>query len=1157
MSLSKTKILLPVFLLFSLLAVKAQDANKMRTQYFVVDTTVLRLDSLSIIPSSFQITGAQADDYRLDWITSTLYITNSELIGKPMSCTYSVFTIDLSKKQFHKSPDIISHKQSLYFPPSDNQIWSNRSDHDEGSMLTSTGSIARGFSIGNNQDFVLTSSLNLQLSGMLAKDLEVKANITDKNLPIQPEGNTRLIQDFDKIFISLNYKNQWMLNAGDLDIKIIPNYFLVMEKRTLGMEMTANNNIGQKFKLVNRFGGGISKGKFYRQKLNVVNGMQGPYRLTGEMLNTHIVILSGSERVYIDNKLMTRGLDNDYVIDYNTGEITFTARILITSEKEINVEYQYTDLSYSRYSLYSFNQFTSEKDPKLKLTFNFFHEQDMKEKAIQPLLNDSMKLFLSTLGNQTQAYYPSADTSSYHPNEILYMKIDTVVQGENFSPVYIYSNNSNEQLYRLSFSYLGEGKGNYQLAINGTNGRVFQWVAPIDGIPQGAYEPVILLTPPKLTQWANIGGEYFFTENIGISTEFAFSNYNVNTFAPANNKENLGFAYKARFFNKNKLPVKNDEKTAWFFNSDISYEYLHRNFKIMESFRNVEFYKDYNLKNDFSPNKAEQMAQLLVGFTQEKTGEIRAKVNYYSREKELKALRNELFSTTKWKGFQLMVNHSFLLSDDSLQTSRYYRAYNLLSKQFKKIELGVYERFEWNHFADKKTDTLLAPSFKYNEIYIYLKNNDTTGYIYNFLIKNILEEHPFAGKFKRDHIATEAQFSFEIAKWKNNRLKGTATFRNSQQLNEMLKFFSENFFIGSLEYMGRYFKNAVILNTYYEMGSGLEQKRIYTFLKVADGQGTHIWIDYNQNGIEELNEFEVAVFQNEANYIKIWITSQEYINTYNNQFTQSIQLRPANVWLKKSGFLRFLARFQNVTTLRAGQKNSLKNIGKAMNPFLFNLNDTALISSTANFSNLLSFNQLSPYWGIDYSYRLVQNKNMLFYGVETQKLESQEFLIKGNPQKYLTLKVSYTSSSKSTGSAYFLAKNYLISSNIIKSYILLQHKNMLYWNILYAYQNKTNKKGMEKCIENDAELEMTYRMSNKGMLNVKVQYAFIHFNGLEISNIGYELLEGLRKGHNALWSVSFQTKITDFLQVDLQYNGRISQFSKMIHTGTVQLKAFF
>jgi hypothetical protein len=123
-------------------------------------------------------------------------------------------------------------------------------------------------------------------------------------------------------------------------------------------------------------------------------------------------------------------------------------------------------------------------------------------------------------------------------------------------------------------------------------------------------------------------------------------------------------------------------------------------------------------------------------------------------------------------------------------------------------------------------------------------------------------------------IVNEANISFEVAKLKNNRVRGNIIYRNTKLRDSTSKFVSDNYLIGSLEYSGRFFKSAIIISTYYEAGRGIEQKQTFSYLKVANGEGTYVWIDYNNNGIEELDEFELASFRDEANYIKIWIRAQ-------------------------------------------------------------------------------------------------------------------------------------------------------------------------------------------------------------------------------------------------------------------------------------------
>jgi hypothetical protein len=53
------------------------------------------------------------------------------------------------------------------------------------------------------------------------------------------------------------------------------------------------------------------------------------------------------------------------------------------------------------------------------------------------------------------------------------------------------------------------------------------------------------------------------------------------------------------------------------------------------------------------------------------------------------------------------------------------------------------------------------------------------------------------------------------------------------------------------------------------------------------------------------------------------------------------------------------------------------------------------------------------------------------------------------------------------------------------------------------------------------------------------------------------MLQGLQPNKNFTWSVLAQKKLTGFLDLNLSYFGRKSENSKTIHTGSVQLRAYF
>ena len=81
-------------------------------------------------------------------------------------------------------------------------------------------------------------------------------------------------------------------------------------------------------------------------------GKQGPYQLRGERGETEIIVLAGTERVWIDGEIMTRGEENDYVIEYGSGQVTFTRNRLVTGDSRIEIDFEYSNLRFQR-NLYS------------------------------------------------------------------------------------------------------------------------------------------------------------------------------------------------------------------------------------------------------------------------------------------------------------------------------------------------------------------------------------------------------------------------------------------------------------------------------------------------------------------------------------------------------------------------------------------------------------------------------------------------------------------------------------------------------------------------------------------------------------------------------------------------------------------------------------
>ncbi|MEC8536676.1 MAG: hypothetical protein VXY75_04755, partial [Bacteroidota bacterium] len=100
--------------------------------------------------------------------------------------------------------------------------------------LTTSGSLSRGVTIGNNQNSVLNSELDLQISGKLNEKVTLRASIQDANIPLQKSGYSQRLDEFDQVFIEA-FTDRWSIRAGDIDLEGSSSYFGQFSKRVQGL----------------------------------------------------------------------------------------------------------------------------------------------------------------------------------------------------------------------------------------------------------------------------------------------------------------------------------------------------------------------------------------------------------------------------------------------------------------------------------------------------------------------------------------------------------------------------------------------------------------------------------------------------------------------------------------------------------------------------------------------------------------------------------------------------------------------------------------------------------------------------------------------------------------------------------------------------------
>ena len=1130
------------------------ESSKILKTFAVSDT--LKIDSLSIVPQSFKIFSSKGTlldtaNYTFLFASSTLIIKTRDIDSDSVTVSYRTFPYDFSAKYFNKLLTI--KKDSSENPLEDYYLYHSPKKTTNLFALNEfqkSGSISRGISAGNAQNLSVASDMNLQLTGMISPDLQLTAAITDNNIPIQPDGNTQQLQDFDQVFIKLDHKNGSLI-AGDFVLKKPSSYFLNYHKKSQGALGEAHFKVGKKENRMQVYGGAaISRGNYNRYKFQGIEGNQGPYKLQGANFERYIVVLSGSEKVYMDGKLLTRGETNDYIINYNTAEVIFMPRILVTKDKRFEVEFEYSQQNYSRAMVAGG---VSWEGKKFKVQTHIFSEGDMKNQPIDAPLTAKEKAVLSNVGDSlNDAIVPAIDSSIFNPNRVMYKMIDSL----GFDSVFVYSTHSDSAFYQLSFSLVGSGNGNYIQKNTAANGRVFQWVTPVNGQPQGDYAPVKLLITPKKRQMITSSFEYRIGKSTKIGAEVALSIHDQNTFSSLDAQDNLGIATVIRLDDQRKLSRK---KNPWTLKTGASYSYVQKDFNTIERFRSVEFDRDWNglttVKGD------EHLGAFTLGLQKKSLGAINYQFSKFNKGIDNKGFRNGA-SLNFQKNLWILAGHiNTTATEQASNSTSFLRHQFALSKSIKGVKIGLKENSEKNLFHQKGSSTLLPASYSFGEYGGFISSSDTSKIGFKVEFKHRQDSHSDSAQLILSSSANELIAAMNLLKNPKHRFRILGSYRNLIINDPLSQMKPDESARGRAEYRGRFSKGAILASAFYETNSGLEVKKEYSYIEVASGQGVYSWIDYNDNGIKELDEFQVAAFQDQANFIRILIPSSEYVKTYGSRFNTTLNLNPGILWrLSTNPWLKAIAHFSNNLTYRSQIKTQTNDFLKAFNPFNINIIDPKMVYLNSYFKNTFFFNRNNSVFGLDWTFKYNKNKVLMINGYEGRALQENLLKIRWNISRKYLLELTGNQGNKTAFSEFFDNRDFNIVFNEIKSKFTVQPNRVFRISANYLYSEKTNNKlstNSQLAINNSLTILGKFNNVKKGNISASISYIDWQYTGADGDALAFEMLEGYRTGANIRWNISYNRTLMENLQLTVIYDGRKPAGTSIIHTGMVQIRAYF
>ena len=1168
------------YVLLVIASVSAQDNASNRlfldlapdTLFVMPDTTIpdtITLPHQFIIPGSERLYAGSFrlrlnNHYRIAADSGKIYILQSFAVKDSLQIIYKYYPFPLYNEYFHRElieikpqegdsldkSEVAREKRAAFLEELDTYQY----------KLQKRGSILRGVEIGTNRDLALNSGLNLQLAGKISEQVELVAALTDESTPIQPEGNTQSLREVDKVFVSIT--SPYLGGTiGDFNLLRSGSEFGNLQRKLQGV--TINGTVAA---TEQRLTFGTSRGFFHSNRFLAQEGNQGPYPLTGRNGEREIIILAGTERVYVDGVLQVRGENNDYIIDYSLAQLSFTSRRLITSENRIEIDFEYSS-AVQRYGRTFLEAGSSARNMGGRVSYDLrvFREWDDTGNLLEDdaPLTDAEEAALAIAGDNPLAATVDgsrlADTTKGETGN--YNRQPIVLPGGEADTIFVYAG-PDQGAYRVLFSGVGAGNGDYSRTRLG----VYEFA----GRGQGQYLPVKLVPLAGDRRLLDARLNLRLTDAWHIDGEFAASDADLNVFSSTDDQNNRGNAFNvATTFNDtslslNDIPLGNLRVVSRWKNQEQNFEPLDRALA-------PEYGYKWNLEEN-QLNNQENSLELLSSYSPIKSLSLDAEFGSIDKGSDVSSSRSRLGlrvlhrylpetalsvetvnsetpgNSSDWirqsasvkRGFGRMTPAYKFRREDRRSTTGEITGF-VFEENETDLKLSQFFGVDWNAGAKWRKDFLYDPLLKGGK-----REQATTQTL--SLQGNIIGGKAIMGSFAFSYRQKDFDTFFEqLPADSINRFNPDPQFQDTSWQDRESH-------LANIEL--QYRSGPVNSRLDYKVASELQGIREKVYLPVDDDRGNYIFDS-------TLNEY---LPDPQGDFILILLQTGEFESVTRLEAGWQLQYRPELPSGPRRKQVPFWKRFSGLTYARLEEESKLNDI---LDLYLLNLDKFHSTSTSLRGSYVLNqdlhFDELNPDYGILLRSRyrdILSNQFLDASDNETRILWDRIIQVR---RRFFRRKLNVTVEYANTLNKRWVASSPSRNRNILSQAYSgrLNFRPSIQWQLQLEVERglETERNSNNALTVNFWELkpQVSFSLRGKSRSTATLTYLSVAEADNPFSRpIPFEMGKGKKFGESWLWDIRFEYFVSGNVTINANYNGRRdAEALRTIHLGKAEVRVFF